>query len=71
MAEVGFISAFRSSLNAFGIETVMLCCGMLAWTLRFGLRLWRSIPFGFVLLLLSMIVYGCILISSTSQGRYL
>ena len=59
MAEVGFILTIPFFLKRFGIKTVMLM-SMLAWTLRFGFFAFGDpSPFGFVLLLLSMIVYGC------------
>ncbi|HEB0856350.1 nucleoside permease [Citrobacter werkmanii] len=59
MAEVGFILTIPYFLKRFGIKTVMLM-SMLAWTLRFGFFAFGDpSPFGFVLLLLSMIVYGC------------
>ena len=59
MAEVGFILTIPYFLKKFGIKTVMLM-SMLAWTLRFGFFAFGDpSPFGFVLLLMSMIVYGC------------
>ncbi|MBC6308652.1 MFS transporter [Listeria sp. FSL L7-1582] len=59
MAEVVFILAIPFFLKRYGIKTVMLV-SMLAWTLRFGLFAFGDpSPFGTVLLLLSMIVYGC------------
>lgn len=59
MAEVAFILAIPFFLKKYGIKNVMLI-SMLAWTLRFGLFAFGDpSPFGFVLLLLSMIVYGC------------
>ncbi|MCQ7058569.1 nucleoside permease [Escherichia coli] len=59
MAEVGFILTIPYFLKRFGIKTVMLM-SMLAWTLRFGFFAFGDpTPFGFVLLLMSMIVYGC------------
>ncbi|ECW0159237.1 nucleoside permease [Salmonella enterica subsp. enterica] len=59
MAEVGFILTIPFFLKRFGIKTVMLM-SMLAWTLCFGFFSFGDpSPFGFVLLLLSMIVYGC------------
>lgn len=59
MAEIGFILVIPYFLKRFGIKTVMII-SMLAWTLRFGLFAFGDpSPFGFVLLLLSMIVYGC------------
>lgn len=42
MAEVGFILTIPFFLKRFGIKTVMLM-SMLAWTLRFGFCLWRSV----------------------------
>ncbi|MDI9799988.1 nucleoside permease [Citrobacter koseri] len=59
MAEVGFILTIPFFLKRFGIKTVMLM-SMLAWTLRFGFFAFGDpSPFGVVLLLMSMIVYGC------------
>ncbi|WP_336221245.1 nucleoside permease [Citrobacter amalonaticus] len=59
MAEVGFILTIPFFLKRFGIKTVMLM-SMLAWTLRFGFFAFGDpSPAGFVLLLMSMIVYGC------------
>ncbi len=59
MAEVAFILTIPFFLKRFGIKTVMLM-SMLAWTLRFGFFAFGDpSPFGFVLLLMSMIVYGC------------
>lgn len=59
MAEVGFILTIPFFLKRFGIKTVMLM-SMLAWTLRFGFFAFGDpSPFGFVMLLMSMIVYGC------------
>lgn len=59
MAEVGFILTIPFFLKRFGIKTVMLM-SMVAWTLRFGFFAFGDpSPGGFVLLLLSMIVYGC------------
>ena len=51
-------SPFLSFLKRFGIKTVMLM-SMLAWTLRWLFAFGDPSPFGFVLLLMSMIVYGC------------
>ncbi len=46
-------------MKRFGIKTVMLM-SMVAWTLRFGFFAYGDpSPTGFILLLLSMIVYGC------------
>ncbi len=59
MAEVGFILTIPFFLKRFGIKTVMLM-SMLAWTLRFGFFAFGDpSPVGFILLLMSMIVYGC------------
>ena len=59
MAEVGFILTIPFFLKRFGIKTVMLM-SMVAWTLRFGFFAFGDPSAGgFVLLLLSMIVYGC------------
>lgn len=59
MAEVAFILAIPFFLKRFGIKKVMLI-SMVAWTLRFGLFAYGDpSPWGFVLLMLSMIVYGC------------
>ncbi|GKX62036.1 nucleoside permease [Pragia fontium] len=59
MAEVLFILAIPFFLKRFGIKTVMLL-SMVAWTLRFGLFAYGDpSASGFVLLMLSMIVYGC------------
>lgn len=59
MAEVGFILTIPYFFKRFGIKTVMLI-SMIAWTLRFGLFAFGDpSPFGTVLLLTSMIVYGC------------
>lgn len=59
MAEVAFILAIPFFLKRFGIKKVMLI-SMVAWTLRFGLFAYGDpSPWGFVLLILSMIVYGC------------
>lgn len=59
MAEVGFILTIPFFLKRFGIKTVMLI-SMFAWTLRFGFFAFGDpSPVGFVLLLMSMIVYGC------------
>ena len=57
-AEVFFILAIPFFLRKFGIKTVMLL-SMVAWTLRFGLLAYGDPSGGgFILLLLSMIVYG-------------
>ena len=58
MAEVAFILTIPFFLKRFGIKTVMLM-SMLAWTLRFGLFALAILSVRFVLLLMSMIVYGC------------
>ncbi|MFC0273280.1 nucleoside permease [Metabacillus herbersteinensis] len=59
MAEVIFILAIPFFLKKFGIKKVMLM-SMFAWTLRFGLFAFGDpSPLGFVLLMLSMLVYGC------------
>lgn len=59
MAEVAFILAIPFFLKRFGIKKVMLI-SMIAWTLRFGLFAYGDpSPWGFVLLMLSMVVYGC------------
>lgn len=59
MAEVGFILTIPFFLKRYGIKTVMLM-SMLAWTLRFGFFAFGDpSPTGMVLLLMSMIVYGC------------
>lgn len=57
-SEVVFILAIPFFLRKFGIKTVMLL-SMAAWTLRFGLLAFGDpTGLGFILLLLSMIVYG-------------
>ncbi|MCX8641150.1 MULTISPECIES: nucleoside permease [unclassified Gilliamella] len=59
MAEVAFILTIPFFLKKFGIKKVIMI-SLIAWTLRFGLFAFGDpTPFGFVLLLLSMIVYGC------------
>ena len=59
MSEVFFILTIPFFLKRFGIKTVMLM-SMIAWMLRFGLFAFGDpSASGFVLLLLSMIVYGC------------
>lgn len=59
IAEVGFILTIPYFLKRFGIKQVMII-SMIAWMLRFGLFAFGDpSPFGFTLLLLSMIVYGC------------
>lgn len=58
MAEVVFILAIPFFLKRFGIKVVMLM-SMFAWTLRFGFFAFGDpSPGGFVLLTLSMLVYG-------------
>ncbi|EPF18636.1 Xanthosine transporter [Cedecea davisae] len=59
MSEVAFILTIPFFLRRFGIKQVMLM-SMVAWVLRFALFAWGDpSAFGFVLLLLSMVVYGC------------
>lgn len=59
MSEVLFILAIPFFLKRFGIKAVMLL-SMIAWTLRFGLFAYGDpSATGFILLMLSMIVYGC------------
>ena len=59
MSEVFFILTIPYFLRRFGIKTVMLM-SMVAWTLRFGFFAYGDpSTTGFILLLLSMIVYGC------------
>ncbi|OCG16995.1 nucleoside permease [Gilliamella sp. HK2] len=59
MAEVAFILTIPFFLKKFGIKKVIMI-SIIAWTLRFGLFAFGDpTPFGFVLLMLSMIVYGC------------
>ncbi|MBE9915306.1 nucleoside permease [Paenibacillus donghaensis] len=58
ISEVFFILAIPVFLRKYGIKTVMLL-SMAAWTLRFGLLAYGDPSGGgFILLLLSMIVYG-------------
>ncbi|MCJ8014580.1 nucleoside permease [Paenibacillus sp. KQZ6P-2] len=58
ISEVFFILAIPLFLRKYGIKTVMLL-SMAAWTLRFGLLAYGDPSGGgFILLLLSMIVYG-------------
>lgn len=58
ISEVLFILTIPFVLRRYGIKKVMLI-SMLAWVLRFALFAWGDpSAFGFVLLLLSMIVYG-------------
>ena len=59
MAEVAFILTIPFFLKKFGIKKVIMI-SLIAWTLRFGFFAYGDpTPFGFVLLMLSMIVYGC------------
>ncbi len=59
MAEVAFILTIPYFLNKFGIKKVIMI-SLMAWTLRFGFFAYGDpTPLGFVLLMLSMIVYGC------------
>lgn len=59
MSEVFFILTIPYFLQRFGIKTVMLM-SMLAWMLRFGLFAFGDpSATGVVLLMMSMIVYGC------------
>lgn len=59
ISEVVFILFVPFFMKRLGIKYVMLI-SMLAWVARFGLFAYGNpSPFGFVLLLLSMIVYGC------------
>ena len=59
MSEVIFILTIPYFLGRFGIKAVMLM-SMVAWMLRFGLFAFGDpSATGFVLLMLSMIVYGC------------
>lgn len=59
MAEVCFILAIPYVLKRYGIKTVMLI-SMLAWTLRFGFFAFGDpSAFGLLLLIISMVVYGC------------
>ncbi|MEK5238753.1 nucleoside permease [Paenibacillus sp. FSL L8-0470] len=59
ISEVFFILAIPFFLRNFGIKKVMLI-SMVAWTLRFVFFAYGGPSgFGFTLLLLSMIVYGC------------
>ncbi|WP_230350506.1 nucleoside permease [Lelliottia sp. WAP21] len=59
ISEVFFILTIPYFLQRFGIKTVMLM-SMIAWMLRFGLFAFGDpSPMGFVLLMMSMIVYGC------------
>lgn len=59
ISEVFFILTIPYFLGRFGIKTVMIM-SMVAWMLRFGLFAFGDpSATGFVLLMLSMIVYGC------------
>lgn len=59
IAEVFFILAIPFFLKKFGIKKVMLI-SMLAWTLRFTLFSFGDPSFGgSIILVLSMLVYGC------------
>lgn len=59
MSEVVFILFVPFFMKRLGIKYVMLI-SMLAWVARFGLFAYGDpSPTGFILLLLSMIVYGC------------
>lgn len=59
ISEVVFILFVPYFMKKFGIKYVMLI-SMIAWTMRFGLFAYGDpSPVGFVLLLASMIVYGC------------
>lgn len=59
ISEVVFILFVPFFMKRLGIKYVMLI-SMLAWVARFGLFAYGDpSPFGFILLLLSMIVYGC------------
>ncbi|MFA1016324.1 nucleoside permease [Enterobacter sp. SAT-E-asb] len=59
ISEVFFILTIPYFLGRFGIKTVMLM-SMVAWMLRFGLFAFGDpSATGFMLLMLSMIVYGC------------
>lgn len=59
ISETAFILTIPFFLGRYGIKNVMLM-SMVAWMLRFGLFAYGDpSPFGTVLLVLSMIVYGC------------
>lgn len=59
LSEIAFILSIPFFLKRFGIKTVMLI-SMLAWALRFGFFAFGNPSAGgMVLLLLSMVVYGC------------
>lgn len=59
ISEVVFILTIPFMLKKLGIKTVVMV-SMIAWVLRFGLFAWGdfSTP-GVVMLLMSMVVYGC------------
>jgi MFS transporter, NHS family, xanthosine permease len=58
-SEIVFIMTIPFFLRKFGIKTVMII-SMLAWTLRFGFfAIGDPSPVGFVMLVMSMVVYGC------------
>lgn len=59
ISETLFILTIPFFLSRYGIKNVMLI-SIVAWMLRFGLFAYGDpTPFGTVLLVLSMIVYGC------------
>ncbi|MBN0903140.1 MFS transporter, partial [Pseudomonas aeruginosa] len=59
ISETLFILTIPFFLSRYGIKNVMLI-SIVAWMLRFGLFAFGDpTPFGTVLLVLSMIVYGC------------
>jgi NHS family nucleoside permease-like MFS transporter len=59
ISETAFILAIPFFMSRYGIKNVMLI-SIIAWVLRFGLFAYGDpTPFGTVLLVLSMIVYGC------------
>ena len=59
ISETLFILTIPFFLSRYGIKNVMLI-SILAWMLRFGLFAYGDpTPFGTILLVLSMIVYGC------------
>ncbi len=58
-SEIVFIMTIPFFLKKFGIKTVMII-SMLAWTLRFGFfAVGDPSSVGFVMLVMSMVVYGC------------
>jgi len=58
-SELACILMIPFFLKKFGIKTVMII-SMLAWTLRFGFfAVGDPSPVGFIMLVLSMVVYGC------------